>query len=478
MRKLFIVVFLITFQTFYSQNEFATVNVYRPKAMMGSAVPVDVLINGINICKLSSGGHLEYKVYNLKPMIITIKSAGIASVQILPKQNGNYYFQTRPKFSGFTLEQINSPISKDDLKEKKYIKLTDIGFEENAIVYNHPKTDWTKEKLIEHWKKNGISDIEGIYEKVGKNFEYNLAMVKEKDEYSLIYLSGASGTSWETGDLKAKLQKTAQFGLFKANWYMLNKSGNKDIIVTFKQATMSCISETGDSTDDLYIKIYPTYDNSESVNENSQNWKSTGTGFFINKDGFLATNHHVIENANTIEVSFNNKSYKAKIVIVDELNDLAILKIEDSEFQPLNTISYNFKTETTDVGTSVFALGFPLTQIMGEEIKFTDGKISAKSGFKGDISKYQISVPIQSGNSGGPLFDTDGNLIGITSSGINKKLGIAENVNYAIKSKYLNLLIEEMSEKIDLPNTTLSKEMLLTEKIKKLSNYVVYIKVK
>ncbi len=72
---------------------------------------------------------------------------------------------------------------------------------------------------------------------------------------------------------------------------------------------------------------------------------------------------------------------------------------------------------------------------MGNEIKFTDGKISSKSGFQGDITTYQISVPIQPGNSGGPLFDEKGNLVGITSSGVNKQL--ADNANYAIKTSYL-----------------------------------------
>ena len=68
---------------------------------------------------------------------------------------------------------------------------------------------------------------------------------------------------------------------------------------------------------------------------------------------------------------------------------------------------------------------------MGKDIKFTDGKISSKTGFNGDITTYQIQVPIQPGNSGGPLFDFSGNLVGITSSGVNRQLDLTENVNYA-----------------------------------------------
>ena len=73
-------------------------------------------------------------------------------------------------------------------------------------------------------------------------------------------------------------------------------------------------------------------------------------------------------------------------------------------------------------------------------------------------------------------FDNSGTLVGITSSGLNKS--ITDNVNYAIKTKYLKLLIDEMTDKVELPKTTFPKTTLLTEKIKTLSNYVVWIKVK
>ena len=116
--------------------------------------------------------------------------------------------------------------------------------------------------------------------------------------------------------------------------------------------------------------------------------------------------------------------------------------------------------------------------LMGTEIKFTDGKISSKTGFQGDVTTYQISVPIQPRNSGGPLFDFDGNLIGITSSTVNRKFNVTENVNYAIKSSYLKNLIEVLDFKLNLPNDSSIITKPLTEKIKILSAYVVLIKIK
>ena len=95
---------------------------------MGSLLPVDVLINGQLVAKLYSGGHLEYKIYDLTPKSITIESAGTATLNLSPSKNKVYYFETKPKFSGFTLEQISNPISDKELKEKHYINKADYIF--------------------------------------------------------------------------------------------------------------------------------------------------------------------------------------------------------------------------------------------------------------------------------------------------------------------------------------------------------------
>jgi S1-C subfamily serine protease len=211
-------------------------------------------------------------------------------------------------------------------------------------------------------------------------------------------------------------------------------------------------------------------------------WKGNGSGFFINEKGYIATNYHVVEDANQIQVEYFQKGlknvYSAKVIVTDKQNDLAIIQINDSKFKPLPSIPYVFNTTLKDVGTDVFALGYPIANVMGEEIKFTDGKISSKTGIQGDITVYQISVPIQPGNSGGPLFDNKGNLVGITSAALNKDYFNSENVNYAIKISYLKNLVDVMPEKISLPNNTEIYNKTLTEKIKSLSDFIPIIKVK
>ena len=203
----------------------------------------------------------------------------------------------------------------------------------------------------------------------------------------------------------------------------------------------------------------------------------SGSGFILSKDGIVATNFHVIDGANGIDVFINRngtiKTYKAKVLISDKTNDISLLKIEDDSFVNFSSIPYAIKTSIQDVGTGVFTLGYPMSNILGEEIKVTDGIISSKTGYKGDIVTYQISAPIQHGNSGGPLFDKQGNIVGITNAGVED----AQNVGYAIKTSYLKNLIDVAPTSITLPTNNSISGLSFTEKIKRLTPYVVLIKI-
>lgn len=213
----------------------------------------------------------------------------------------------------------------------------------------------------------------------------------------------------------------------------------------------------------------------------SNGWKGNGSGFFINQEGYIATNYHVIEDATTLQINFTRngklESYPASVVVTDQQNDLAIIKIDDDAFEKLSKIPYGLFAHTKDTGSEVFALGFPMADVMGNEVKFTDGKISSKSGIQGDVRVYQISVPIQPGNSGGPLFDMNGNVIGITSSGLNRDYFKSENVNYAIKASYLKTLMESCPQEIILDENVQGNisNISLTDMIKQYEEFVVLI---
>lgn len=226
------------------------------------------------------------------------------------------------------------------------------------------------------------------------------------------------------------------------------------------------------------IKTYPTssmYADAikRKVEEESKPTLWTGTGFALTNN-YVVTNYHVIEDAKNITIqgingNFNNK-YNATVVGTDKYNDLAILKVNGTTIASAN-IPYSVKTTTSEVGENVFVLGYPLTSTMGDEIKLTTGVISSKTGFQGDVSLYQISAPIQPGNSGGPLFDSKGNIIGIVSA---KHRG-AENVSYAIKTSYLRNLLESIMSPDVLPKTNKISALSLSSKVKNVKSFVYYI---
>jgi S1-C subfamily serine protease len=217
-----------------------------------------------------------------------------------------------------------------------------------------------------------------------------------------------------------------------------------------------------------YVKVY----SNKTKKDISFNNVSSGTCFPISRDGLIVTNYHVIENKRVFKIrGVNldyNKAYNATLVLVDKNNDLAILKISDPTFGTIPAIPYVLKKEQVNVGTNIFVLGFPLRSSMGDELKLTNGIISSKSGFQGDVTTYQISAPVQPGNSGGPLFDNNGDIIGI----INAKHKGAENVTYAIKITYLLNLCESLptTPKLNQLNTLANKP--LSKQVEMLRKFV------
>ena len=236
--------------------------------------------------------------------------------------------------------------------------------------------------------------------------------------------------------------------------------------------------EQSEMLEDIFLS-----NSEEGLGQNElENWNGNGSGFFLSKEGYIATNQHVIEGAKEIQVEYlsngEKKVYKAEVVISDKTSDLAILEITDEKFVMNHSIPYSLDFKIKDIGSEVFALGYPMADVLGDEIKYTEGSISSKTGINGDISSYQISVPIQPGNSGGPLFDENGNVVGITSSILNREMFDSENVNYAIKISYLKNLIDVLPKTIKTNNSDGLKKMAKTEKIKELKNFIPIIRVK
>lgn len=205
-------------------------------------------------------------------------------------------------------------------------------------------------------------------------------------------------------------------------------------------------------------KANPTPNNNitPTLNDNQPQIKGFGSGFIITSSGHIITNQHVIEGANKIKVKTSKNIYDAKIIEVDKQNDLAIIKIEGK----FNPVSFS-KDRQAQLGETVFAIGFPRPDLQGVSPKVTKGVVSGLKGMKDNIREYQIDAAIQLGNSGGPLADASGNVIGVIVGKLNdayvmKSHGdIAQNVNYAIKKAYVFALLDSNPQ---IANSIIEKE--------------------
>lgn len=173
--------------------------------------------------------------------------------------------------------------------------------------------------------------------------------------------------------------------------------------------------------------------------EEKRNAFSTGTGFFVAPNGYLVTNAHVVNEYENIAIKDQGgKLLNAAVIAVDKERDLALLKVAGN-FTPLHID----KTSHASKGQRVMAIGYPQPTIQGSESKVTDGVISSLTGIGNNDNWFQISVPIQGGNSGGPLINESGMVIGVVVASVNVQKyfsitgNIPQNINYAIKARVL-----------------------------------------
>jgi S1-C subfamily serine protease len=202
--------------------------------------------------------------------------------------------------------------------------------------------------------------------------------------------------------------------------------------------------------------------------------KSGGTSFLIDGKGFLVTNAHVVKNANTVIV-LNSKGdeFRADISYVDAQTDIAILKIRDEDFKTFSNIPYSIRKSGAELGEQLFTLGYPRNEIV-----YNEGYMSAKTGFDGDTMTCQIGVPANPGNSGGPVFNKSGEVVGI----INTRLATAEGVVFAVTSRNILKALESVKKEdtaaknLRLTTHSILKKMDRPSQIRKIEDYVYMVK--
>lgn len=160
---------------------------------------------------------------------------------------------------------------------------------------------------------------------------------------------------------------------------------------------------------------------------------STGSGFFVNKEGVVLTNAHVVEGCEDATLTGYGK---ARIVAVDKTNDFALLKVTT----PAATDPVRFRRSGLQLGEAIYVLGFPLAGQLDNGLNFTSGIVSSLAGPANDSRALQLTAPIQAGNSGGPIADSAGLVVGVTQAKLNEVAAIQsggafpQNVNFGIKA--------------------------------------------
>lgn len=193
------------------------------------------------------------------------------------------------------------------------------------------------------------------------------------------------------------------------------------------------------------------------------------TGFLIDGKGFIITNAHVVNRLKTIYVENNKGDYfTAQAIYTDQNTDLAILKITDTAFKTVTNLPYSINKTNSNLGEQIFTLGYPRNEIV-----YGEGYVSAKSGNEGDSTAYQVSVSVNPGNSGGPVLNKNGQIIGIITS---KNL-TADGVVFAAKSKNIYKLIEAAKSSgdttnIKLPSNTGLRGLDREQQVKKMEEFV------
>ncbi|GAB4015823.1 hypothetical protein GCM10028808_42300 [Spirosoma migulaei] len=202
----------------------------------------------------------------------------------------------------------------------------------------------------------------------------------------------------------------------------------------------------------------------------------SGSGFLLTGDGYFVTNNHIVRDADSVYVqSTKGEVYKARVVYTDQTHDLAFLQLcDDSAFRTLPPVPYSFESRPSDLGERVYTLGYPR-----EEIVYGEGYLSSGTGYRGDSTAYQVAIGVNPGNSGGPLLDEKGNVIGIISG----KQTTSEGVSFAVKTNYLlealnNIPVDSLKgQPLRLNKKNTLANLPRKKQIKRMQDYVYQVKV-
>jgi serine protease Do len=333
---------------------------------------------------------------------------------------------------------------------------------------NWEKVRRAREELVAYFDANAarLDPVEGIWTSAHTN-QYQLAIFRDtlaNDRDFVATIMKSEEPEWSEHQVKAEFQKTAYVGTYTTTWYMRNHSkqgatsrvlaGGGMLALTLQNYT------SGDTFSSQFIKNYPanvTGSTGGAGPSEGVQGATSGSGFLLSDGGLVATNYHVVANARRIEVLFPDKGrqYDAVVAVQDRGNDLALLRLSQFTRTDISSspIPYGVaRSREAKLGEEVFTLGFPLSTVLGTSAKLSVGAVSSLCGVQDDPRMIQISNPVQPGNSGGPLLDKEGNIVGVVVASLNARYFyeqmdvVPQNVNFAIKAVYLAALLDMLPE--------------------------------
>jgi len=379
-------------------------------------------------------------------------NGGRLSMRVDDASSGTLIAEANSGATGFGVGR-----TRRSLVSKIYSQLEYTGFSEEVYRQRiqreypaRPKLAITEEEIK---KKEVRNNVEGIWSDTQD--QYRLGIVAAPDgsgsDYVAVVLHSNS-LLWQTSEIKAEIRSTASPNIFTCTYFMANKKPSGTTLTLDNNSVLrGSLTTPNGSHDLLLVRVWPKVAN-ESASTPSAKGEVSGTAFLLSRSGLVATNWHVVGEGKNFSVAFPGwtGTVSAEVVIKDVVNDLAILRLTNSAKLATTCPDLPFQLTSSNgvkLGERVTTIGYPLTSMLGSSPKFAEGVVSSKSGVQDDPRSLQISAQVQPGSSGSPLFDSDGNVVGIivatldAATAYRLSSAIPQNVNYAIKADYLLSLV-------------------------------------